>query len=164
MPIETKDLAAFTGILATLSLGIYNAIQNYRSSQRTSFINTVTSERVKWIEKLRQSISSFCGAVHYWRFSTTRGGAEERQKIEEIDILRHLIVLQLSPTGTIDRDIQALVGKLVSITGEHIEMSPRDFREILDQLTKKTQELLKAEWEKVKAESRKGDLVSENET
>jgi hypothetical protein len=54
---------AFIGILVTLVLGVYNAVQNYRSSRRTTFINTVTSERVKWIEKLRQSISTFYGLL-----------------------------------------------------------------------------------------------------
>src|SRR5271167_314603 len=102
MQIETKDIIAFSGIIFTLLLGIFNAFQNYQNSKRTTFINTVTSERVKWIEKLRQSISTFCGLAHYWRFSTEPGSIEQRAKIEEIDKLRHLIALQLNPNGAVD--------------------------------------------------------------
>ena len=81
MSIDTKDYVAFSGILVTFSLGLYNAVQNYRSSRRTTFINTVTSERVKWIDKLRESISTFCGTAYYWRFSTLKGSPEEKQKM-----------------------------------------------------------------------------------
>ena len=158
MTMEAKDLVAFISILATLLLGVYNAVQNYRNSKRTTFINTVTSERVKWIEKLRQSISTFCGLAHYWRFSTTKGSDDQKSKIEEIDKLRHLIVLQLNPHGTIDKEIQTLVGEIVSMSSGHRDVSNEDYRKQLDRLTAKTQELLKAEWEKVKDESVYGDL------
>jgi hypothetical protein len=153
-----KDYVAFIGIIVTLSLGVYNVIQNYRTSRRTTFINTVTSERVKWIEKLRQSISTFCGLAHYWRFSTTKGSEDERKKIEEIDKLRHLIVLQLNPRGAVDKEIQKLVGEVVSMSSGHHVVSDDEYRSHLDQLTAKTQELLKTEWEKVKDESVRGEL------
>lgn len=158
MKIEPKDYVAFIGILATLGLGLYNVVQNYRSSKRTTFINTVTSERVQWIEKLRLSISTFCGLAHYWRFSTVRGSDDERKKIEEIDKLRHLIALQLNPLGTVDQEIQKLVGEIVSMSSRHREVSDEDYRKHLEILTERTQRLLKAEWQKVKEESIKGDL------
>lgn len=156
--IKPADYVAFVGILVTLGLGLYNVLQNYRTSRRTTFINTVTSERVKWIEKLRLSISTFCGLAHYWRFSTVRGSDDQRQKIEEIDKLRHLIALQLNPNDDVDREIQTLVGEIVSMCSGHREVSDRDFRRQLDSLTEKTQQLLKAEWDKVKRESLKGAL------
>jgi hypothetical protein len=151
MQIETKDIVTFIGILVTLALGIYNTVQNYINSKRTTFINTVTSERVKWIEKLRQSISTFCGLAHYWRFSTEHGSTEQRAKIEEIDKLRHLIALQLNPKGSIDNEIECLVGEIVSMSSGHREVSNDEFRKHLEELTAKTKVLLKEEWEKVTA-------------
>ena len=158
MPIDNRDPIAFIGILATLALGLYNALQNYRSSRRTTFINTVTSERVKWIEKLRESISTFCGTAHYWRFTTQEGSEEQRRKIEEIDKLRHLIVLQLNPHGPIDSEIEGLVGKVVSMSSGYLAASDDEYRKTLQLLTHKAQELLKDEWEKVKEESLRGDI------
>ena len=49
------------GIVVTFILGVWNIINNYRINNKTAFINTVTSERVKWIGKLRENISRFCG-------------------------------------------------------------------------------------------------------
>jgi len=155
---DGKDYAAFTGILVTLILGMYNAVQNYRSSRRTIFINTVTAERIKWIGKLRESISTFCGTAHYWRFSTQKGSPAALKKIEEIDTLRHLIALQLNPGGTIDREIQDLVGQIVSMSSGHIKVTDDEYRQRLEQLIETTQKLLKTEWDKVKDESRRGDI------
>ncbi len=157
-PFDAKDYAAFTGIIVTLGLGAYNAVQNYRSSRRTLFINTVTAERIKWIDKLRQSMSTFCGTAHYWRFSTVKGSPEERQRIDEIDKLRHLIALQLNPDGVVDNEIQKLVGEIVSMSSGHSAVADERYRERLDELTRKTQELLKGEWDKVKEETRRGDI------
>ena len=50
-----KEIVVTLGIVVTLFLGLWNLIINYRNSRRTSFINTVTSERIKWIDKLRRS-------------------------------------------------------------------------------------------------------------
>ncbi len=157
-----KDYAAFFGIAVTLLIGLYNTLQNIRNSRRTTFINTVTSERIKWIGKLRESISTFCGVAHYWRFSTVKGSDEEKQKIQEIDKLRHFIVLQLNPNGDVDKEIQGLVGTIVSMSSGHLHVTDQDYRKHLDQLTEESQQLLKAEWEKVKEESLKGDLSRKN--
>jgi hypothetical protein len=158
LTFDGKDYAAFTGILVTLILGAYNAIQNYRSSRRTIFINTVTAERIKWLDKLRQSLSTFCGTAHFWRFSTEPGSPEERQKIDEIDKLRHLIALQLNPQGAVDKEIKQMVGEIVSMSARPATVSDVDYRNHLDRLTQKAQQLLKAEWDKVKDEARWGDL------
>ena len=45
------------GILFTLLLGIWNLYAHMRDNKRTSFINTVTSERVKWIQSTREALS-----------------------------------------------------------------------------------------------------------
>ena len=39
------------GIIATFALGLWNIAKNYRLSKKTTFINTVTNERIKWMEK-----------------------------------------------------------------------------------------------------------------
>ncbi len=60
------DVFLSLGVILTFLLGVWNIVNNYRTSRRTSFINTVTSERVKWIEKLRENISTFCGLTYTW--------------------------------------------------------------------------------------------------
>ncbi len=156
-----KDLIYEVGIILTLIIGFWNILMNYRQSRRTVFINTVTSERVKWIETLRQNISSFCGLTYNWCCSNLQNKPEESEVLKEIDKLRHLIRLQLNPDpeSKLERTIEDLIETIPELT--HISKRI-ELKNSLNDLIKTTQLLLKEEWEKVKAESKRGDL-KENE-
>lgn len=72
--MDTKDyviLAVSTGV--TLLLGLWNFVQGYRATRKASFINTVTSQRVLWIEHLRQNVARFIGLTHHWTASKLEG-------------------------------------------------------------------------------------------
>lgn len=153
--IEPKDIIYGIGILLTFIIGIWNLASNYRASRRTSFINTVTSQRVKWIEQLRQDIAAFCGLTYTWCFSDIEGKPEEYEILREIDKLRHVIRLRLNPTGEYDQRIEALIVSIPDLT--HISQREK-LKQALNDLTSVTQCLLKEEWEKVKSESKRGDL------
>jgi len=156
-----KDVFYVVGIILTFVIGVWNIFINYRQSRRTGFINTVTSERVKWIEKLRQNISTFCGLTYNWCYSQLEGKPEETEILREIDKLRHLIRLQLNPdpNSKLERKIEELIERIPELT--HIDRR-NELRDSLDELIKTSQSLLKEEWDKVKAESKRGDL-KENE-
>lgn len=153
--MDTKDIVYGLGIILTFALGVWNLVTNLRARRRTSFINTVTSQRVKWIEQLRQDIAAFSGLTHTWHFSQLEGKPEEVEMLKEIDRLRHVIRLRLNPDGTHDRKIAELVRKIPKLT----DISRREeLQAALEDLTSTTQLLLKEEWEKVKAEAKDGDL------
>jgi hypothetical protein len=142
-------------VLVTLFLGFWNTFQGYYATRKASFINNVTSQRVKWIEQLRQDISAFAGLTHTWCNSELEGKPEETEVLKELDRLRHVIRLRLNPGGEHDKKITALIKLIPTLT--HI--SKRDELHIaLEDLTSTTQQLLKEEWEKVKSESKDGDL------
>ncbi|EXI78499.1 MAG: hypothetical protein AW10_03023 [Candidatus Accumulibacter appositus] len=156
-PFETKDLILTAGVVVTLVLGIWNAVANARSSRRTTFINTVTSQRVKWIEQLRKDIATFSGLTYTWCFSSLEDKPQEDDVLREIDLLRHLIKLRLNPSGGPDQEITKLLDAIPTLTHE----STHDqLRAALEQLTIVSQALLKAEWDKVKKESHAGDGFS----
>ncbi len=153
--MEGKEIIYGLGILLTFALGVWNLIANYHATRRTSFINTVTSQRVKWIEQLRQDISSFSGLTHTWCCSELEGKPEETEMLKEIDRLRHVIRLRLNPDATHDRKITQLIRKIPELT----DISKRtELKEALEELTVTTQLLLSEEWKKVKAEAKYGDL------
>ena len=156
-----KDIFYIVGIILTFVIGVWNIFINYRQSRRTGFINTVTSERVKWIEKLRQNISTFCGLTYNWCYSQLESKPEETEILREIDKLRHLIRLQLNPdpNSKLERKIEELIERIPELT--HIDHR-NELRDSLNELVKTSQSLLKEEWDKVKAESKRGDL-KENE-
>ena len=150
-----KDYIYAAGILVTFVLGVWNFVQNHRASRKTSFINTVTAQRVRWLEQIRQDVAKFVGLTHHWIQSETEGSETEKELLREIDQLRYVIRLRLNPDDTSDRKIAALVKKIPDLTHE----SQRDqMFKALEDLTTTTQEMLKEEWEKVKAESKDGDI------
>lgn len=155
-----RDIFYSIGIILTFIIGIWNIVNNYRASRRTAFINTVTAERVKWIERIRENISQFCGYTYTWSVSRIEDTDRGEKILEEIDKLRHLIRLQLNPDGELDKKIDELIAKIPELT--HTTKTEQ-LKEELNNLVKTTQELLKVEWEKVKAESKRGDL-KENES
>jgi len=145
------NILTFLGIAVSLGLGVWNLIQ----TRRTQFINTVTSERVKWIQELRNNISALSGAIHTW--STTYAhdvvpnqSEGERELLSEIDRLRYLIRLQLNPNNQTDKEIEALIVSIPKLTNRNtLDL----LLSTLESLTQKTQTLLKKEWEKVKEEA-----------
>lgn len=75
--MEAKDYFYALGIIATAIVSVWNIINHYKTNKKTSFINTVTSERVKWLDKLRKNISDLCGLTHTWTRSKIQGTPEE---------------------------------------------------------------------------------------
>ncbi len=153
--METKDIIYGLGIILTFVLGVWNLVNTYVQTRKTSFINTVTKQRIEWLEKIRQDVSKFCGLTYTWSISRLEGKPEEYEVIKELDQLRHVIKLRLNPDDTPDMKISALIDKIPELTHESkIEDLKKAIRELIDE----TQQMLKNEWEKVKRESEEGNL------
>ncbi|MEE8574955.1 MAG: hypothetical protein V3T30_06035 [Thermodesulfobacteriota bacterium] len=138
------------GILLTFIVSLCNLWYNIRVARRTTYINTITSQRIKWIEQLRQDISTFNGLTHTWCRSNLKGTLREHEVLQEIDRLRHLIRLRLNPSGTHDKVIERLIYEIPDLTGKSLR---KERQKAQDELTKTTQLLLKDEWDKVKDEA-----------
>ena len=113
--MDSKDIALFAGVAVAFLLGVGNLIYNILLSRRTAFINTVTSERVKWIGKLRENLSNYVGLTHYWFVSKRDVDPEKLEDIlRDLRILRYHITLQLNPslTADIDQRIMKLVREI----------------------------------------------------
>jgi len=153
--METKDIIYGLGIILTFVLGVWNLVNTYVQTRKTSFINTVTKQRIEWLENIRQDVSKFCGLTYTWSVSRLEGKPEEYEVIKELDQLRHVIKLRLNPDDTPDMKISALIDKIPELTNESkIEDLKKAIRELIDE----TQQMLKNEWEKVKRESEVGNL------
>jgi len=148
-------LVLAAGVVVTLLLGLWNAVVNYRNSRRTNFVNIVTSQRIKWIEQLRQDIGSYCGLTYHWSHSEMEGKSGEADMLKELDRLRHVIRLRLNPLGEHDRIINNLIEEISQYTDPRRQ---KELADALERMTRTTQALLKEEWDKVKRESEHGPL------
>ena len=155
MDIESKDVFYILGILVTLGLGTWNFVYARQAARKSGFVNTVTAQRVVWIELLRQDIARFVGLTHNWAVSRLEGTAEENEVLQEIDTLKNTIRLRLNPDDTNDRKIAALIKRVPELTHE---IHHEELRKVLEEIVVTTQRMLKDEWEKVKKESKDGDL------
>lgn len=143
------------GILATFAIGVWNVINTWRVSKKTAFINTVTSERVKWIDKVRQNISSFCGLSHHWALTQDITQGKRQEILEQLDKLRWEIKLQLNPKEPIYSAIAEQIDKIPDLSSFEKQ---EELKKAITELIKISQALLKDEWEKVKEESVSGNL------
>lgn len=151
--VEAKDLLLQAGVVVTLLLGLVNLYFNLRATKRTAFINTVTSERVKWIAKVRENISTLCSLCDQWMLHRTQANtAELQQKIERV---KNEVRLQLNPNDPEDRDIERLLARMPSWSNA---LTPDEYAKLQETLVAAAQAMLKREWDKVKDEAVRGDL------
>ncbi|MGJ8688005.1 MAG: hypothetical protein ACSHXZ_00665 [Gammaproteobacteria bacterium] len=144
------------GVVFALLIGLWNLVAHLRDSKRTSFINTVTSERVKWIEKTRDAISTLCGRTYYWAATQDELSSEDSNSVrKDVDRLKMLVKLQLNPSEDLSQRLFALIDDLSRFThGSQISK----LRETLNEIVEVSQQILKAEWDKVRDEATFGDL------
>lgn len=151
--MDLKELILHAGVGVTLLLGVANLYFTLRAGKRTAFINTVTTERVKWIAKVRQNISNLCALCDQWMSHRTQEATPELQR--QIEQLKNEVRLQLNPKDSEDQEIERLLARLPTWTQS---MAPEAYWKLQAALVAATQTMLKREWDKVKDESIHGDL------
>ena len=152
-------LVAVLALAGVFVAALISAFVALSSSKRSTYIASVTTERSKWIEKLRGNIAellSVLGAISR-EAAKSKETQEEKLKEEasarrtEADKLIALITLQLNPfdKSGIDQELIKLMPELV----EAAENQSQNYRKCELQFVKHAQFLLKEEWEKVKSEA-----------
>jgi hypothetical protein len=154
--MEWKDIGVFAGLTITLVLGLGNLIWIIVYGRRTTFINTVTSERVKWIGKLRENLSKYTGRTHSWLALRRSDSTRSEEFKSEIDVLRYEIKLQLNPGADPDKQIIQKINEIPDLASQS-DINPA--LNAMNELIGLGQNLLSAEWKKVKREAQRGALA-----
>lgn len=103
---DQNRTALIVGIIA-LSGVILSAFISASVSRRSNYINSVTAERSKWIEKLRHNLSECVGALGYLHYKTTVADEEfditdeHHELVKNNEVLITVIQLQLNPSALI---------------------------------------------------------------
>jgi cell shape-determining protein MreC len=146
----SNDVIALIGIALTFFVSVANLIYSLRSNRRTTFVNTVTTSRLKWINSVRDAVSEFIAVS-----TRLSDQSAQSEKIEELflqrETLLHRIVLHLNPTDAEDQRIKALIlhTRELSEQGDAKKELPATLTELRDA----TGNYLKKEWNRAKDES-----------
>ncbi len=96
--MEIKDQIAIIGIGVTFLVSAGNLGYSLWSNKRTSFVNTVTASRLKWIDSLRDKVCEFIAVTN--RIANPSLPEDEKVipgLLLQRDTLLHQIVLHLNP-------------------------------------------------------------------
>lgn len=99
-------------VLVTLIVGLINLFSSLRTNKRTTFVNAVTSERVKWMGQLRELISEYLQLTTYYERKPILKGKEHDDFFERLVYLQHRIKLHMNHTGEPDREINELIKRI----------------------------------------------------
>jgi hypothetical protein len=150
-PVTLSAAIAVSGVIASALVSAF-------ISRRTNYLNVVTAERSKWIEKLRGNLAKYSAVAHAvfyqaknedWKGDAMSVGYYAL--LRELQDLRSLLKLQLNPKGKIDKNIILLIDRIYELSRTWTFGTQLAEAERL--LVLHAQCLLKAEWEKVKSEA-----------
>ncbi|MFE4569086.1 hypothetical protein [Paenibacillus chitinolyticus] len=119
-------------ILVTLIVGVINLYSTMRTNKRTTYVNAVTAERVKWIGQLRELTSEYLMLTAFYEKKPLLVGEELDKFLQKLIFLEHRIGLHLNPSGEKDIQIIELLKQInqkirdIYIAKEILEARPED--------------------------------------
>lgn len=151
--MTTQEIVMLIGIALTFIVGITNLIVILTNSKKTTFINSITTSRIKYIQELRNTIAELCSLVTSYKSRISKlDYADHFELLKQTNKLKYQIRLYLNPAD------EYWDSKLLELTNQIVIKDNIDPQNKIDELIVITQFLLKLEWEGVKRESEKGIL------
>jgi len=149
--MKTTEIVTLIGIGLTFIVGITNLIVILTNAKKTTFINSITTSRIKYIQELRNTIAELCSLVTSYKSRISRLSYKDHfELLKQTNKLKYQIRLYLNPADEYwDEKILELINQIVIKK----DIDPQNK---IDELIIITQFLLKLEWEGVKRESEKG--------
>jgi hypothetical protein len=60
-------------VIATAIISQWNAVHSYRGTRISNVINTVTRQRIEWMEQVRDDVATYSGLIYTWCVSRLEG-------------------------------------------------------------------------------------------
>ncbi|WP_139823801.1 hypothetical protein [Thalassobacillus devorans] len=153
------------GIIISAVFGVLS----YFSTKKGVFINTVSAERIKWINQLREHFSEYTKMVYiyanavddYNKGEITYEEFRKNNYNDDIVYKTTMIELYLNPTENINLALMDLhIKMLQELREEFRELSYDTYYDFQEDIEFLHQVILKAEWRRFKLESKKGKEIS----
>jgi hypothetical protein len=172
------------GVILTFIASILTIYFTRKNLKTSKFIDTITSERIKWIEKVRLEISEIYAELQeylklkYLLFSNevkvnesqdienilsqidklkdNSAISRDLERISKADLIKKLQLLKLRLNPIEDTEMISILDSYISLLliGGSVEKFEEGWN-MLSRLVELTQKMLKNEWEKVKKETKK---------
>lgn len=147
-------MIANIGIIFSILLGSASFIYSWKNSNKTIYINSITSLRTKWLDSLKQDLSAFLGLIRanfFFKFANTKFD-EDFVKINQ---LYYKILLNLNPKDDFDKlVIEKLKEIIEQLEGKITSAEKLNKLEVtIGELITLSQKITKIEWEGIKQES-----------
>lgn len=139
------DLATIVALVTALT-ALLTGVYSIYHSRKTTYINAVTTARLKYIENLRNYVSEFCGFV-LTNINTT-------EQNEKIDRLRFTIKLHLNRKNEFDIKVLELLDKIPNYSDQ---TKKDELSSNLTLLTNYMQDIFTLEWCGIKWEATNGN-------
>ncbi len=117
--VLTAAIAAGVSLLvAIMAAAISLTVQT-----RNNYLQAVTAERSKWIDKLRSNISLLSGMIRTFSYKNLShaivfNSPEYISALDDMSKMISLIRLQLNPDGNVDRNLLRLIARVTTARPE----------------------------------------------
>ena len=149
--MEPEIIAAFIALAGAVLSVIITVIINFwhkRYNYNQLFAETVSQNRMEWINVWRENISDFLACAETLRNNTTCGKDELVKLEKEMYAARGMVVSRLNLE---EKDHQSM---LVLMNTFVVHCSEQDFINQREDILALARKILKPEWERVKDEAR----------
>lgn len=105
-------VAVITAVVSIIT-SIVTTIMNSNRTKKTTYINTITSNRIKWMQDLKELIDNIIRKTQVSNYSPIYNHMKEKiQYFDELSSIRNKIFLHLNYKGYIDEKIMTNVNVL----------------------------------------------------
>lgn len=112
--IATIMIAIITAVVSIIT-SVVTTIMNSNRTKKTTYINTITSNRIKWMQDLKGLIDNMIRKTQVSNYSPIYNDVKDRiQYFDELSSIRNKIFLHLNYRGYIDDKIMININALYS--------------------------------------------------
>ena len=109
--LSKEEIALSVGLIA-LGGVLVTAILNWLATSRSKYVETITTERIKWVGELRSDFSEFLSDLTELRKAHKR--KESKPEISARAYKRLVLIhLKLNPRAPLDREIFSLMSDAI---------------------------------------------------
>ncbi|MCY7771228.1 hypothetical protein MOB66_07055 [Bacillus haynesii] len=165
----TLTVSIISAIIALLGTGV-SAYFSWKSTNRKTLIDTISAQRIEWVNQLRDKFVEFNKLANdqsYIMFKlrkeTPMVESELIEKVHNLKAAINHIDLLLNPNEFYAKKLTNRLKDVVGIIFDEEEFRRKDFRDCVKDIGLIQQVILKAEWKRIKEETKRGRELTDVE-